>query len=266
MMSDYNLMEAIDSEQSRLEEYEELLVRRDQLLKKANSYRISYTAEFGDMLTENFKLKIECIKLKKSISYCRRRLNRGLAIDATKMRMEIEQEMKLYYVQLKEMMKETINAKSAMVVDEYRVMRSKKIYHRLVSILHPDVNKKITENEVLMELWNRIVEAYHRSDADTLDELEVLVHKTMEELGDAGIDLNLSDIEQRIEKVERQINEIITTEPYTYGEILYDEETRKAHREQLQAEHDDYEQYFAALQKALDEILAEGGAVIRSII
>ena len=64
-----HLIELINNEQERYEEYEELLVRRDQLSKDAGSYLIVYTKEFGDMITANFELKIDCIKKKKTISY-----------------------------------------------------------------------------------------------------------------------------------------------------------------------------------------------------
>ena len=113
-----------------------------------------------------------------------------------------------------------------------------------------------------MELWTRIAEAYQKSDVDELDDLEVLVHRTMEEMGDDSFELNLDDIETRIERLENQINEILTTEPYIYGEILCDEEKKQSYREQLQAEHDDYEQYLKSLTKALDEMLREGGVTL----
>ena len=48
------------------------------------------------------------------------------------------------------------------------------------------------------------------------------------------------------------------TEPYTYCELLHDESKKKAHREELQAEHDEYEAYLAELKKTLEEMLNEG--------
>ncbi|MCR5108011.1 MAG: hypothetical protein K6B28_07585 [Lachnospiraceae bacterium] len=261
-MNKTGLAEVIDSEQARYEEYTELLVRRDQLIKEAGSYMTAYTAEFGDLITANFELKIECIKKKKMISYCRRRMNRGLAIDATHMQDEIEQEMKLYYVQLKEMMTDTENAKKAESVGEYRFRRAKKIYRRLAKILHPDINKKTMEDENLKELWTRIAAAYQHSDVDELDDLEVLVHRAMEEIGDEGFEIDFSDIEERIERVERQINDILTTEPYTYGEILNDKEKKAAFLEQLKAEKEDYEQYLEILTKSLEEMLNAGGVTL----
>ena len=257
-----NSLMIMENSKERSDEYEELLLRRDQLFRESGSYMTAYTQEFGDLITANFELKVECIKKKKTISYCRRRMNRGLAIDTTRMQAEIDQEMTLYYTQLKEMLDDTERAKKAGTISEYRLSRAKKIYRRLTKILHPDINKKTAENENLMELWTRIAEAYQKSDVDELDDLEVLVRRAMEEMGDDSFELNLDDIETRIERVENQINEILTTEPYIYGDILCDEEKKQAYKDQLQAEHDDYEQYLESLTKALDEMLREGGVTL----
>lgn len=252
----------IENDNKRCEEYEELLLQRDQLFRECGSYMTAYTQVFGDLITANFELKVECIKKKKTISYCRRRMNRGLAIDTTRMQAEIDQEMTLYYTQLKEMSEDNERAKKAGTISEFRLNRAKKIYRRLTKLLHPDINKKTLENENLRELWERIAKAYQHSDADELDDLEVLVRRAMDDLGDDSFELNLDDIETRIERVENQINDILTTEPYIYGELLEDEEKKQAYREQLQAEHDDYEQYLESLTKTLDEMLREGGVTL----
>lgn len=249
----------IENDDRRYKEYEELLLKRDQLYRESDSVMISYTKEFGDLITKNFELKVECIKKKKTISYCRRRLNRGLAIDTACMSKEIEKEMTLYNEQLKDMLRDNERARNAKTVSEFSLNRSKKLYRRLTKLLHPDINKKTMENEKLMELWGRIAKAYQNSDADELDDLEVLVRRAMDGLGDDSFELNPDDIEKRIERVEDQINEILTTEPYIYRDLLFDEEKRKAYKEQLAAEHDNYEQYLKSLEETLDEMLCVEG-------
>ena len=244
-------------DKDRYDDYTELLVQRDQLQKEAGSYLVSYTIEFGEQICANFELKIQCIKVKKSISYCRRRLNRGLSVDASKMEEEIDHEMKVYYLQLNEMQTDYDHAKEARTVDGVAVMRAKRIYRRLAKLLHPDINEKTEQNDELMNLWNRIVDAYRSTDAQKLEELEVLAKRKLEELGEEGFEKDYSDLEERIERVERQIDNILNTEPYTYKELLMDEEKKKAFHDTLQAEHDDFEQYLATLQHALDEMMKE---------
>lgn len=248
------------TDEQTMKEYEELLVKRDQYIKEAGSYQTAYIAEFGELIDANFELKVECIKVKKTISYCRRRMNRGLAVDVARMQSEIAQEMTLYYAQLKEMQSETEAAKAAPFLSEYQVSRSKKIYRRLAKKLHPDINAKTATTETLKDLWNRIVIAYHKSDPEALAELEVLARAELEKLGDDGWAIAFDDIEERIERVEREINEILTTEPYTYRALLEDEEKKKAHRAELEEEHEDLTRYLDDLRRTLEAMLAEGGA------
>lgn len=248
-----------DNTDKRYEEYEELLIKRDQLFRESGSIMTAYTKEFGEQICANFELKVECIRKKKTISYCRRRMNRGLPIDINRMQAEIEKEMALYNIQLKELAESAGRAKEAGTISEYRLARSKKIYRRLTKLLHPDINKRTAESDDLMKLWTRISDAYQRSDADELEDLEVLVRKALETLGDESFELNLDDIDARIERIMNQINDIITTEPYIYGELLENEEKKKVYREQLQAEHDDYKQYLETLTGTLNDLLSEGG-------
>ncbi|MCR5800298.1 MAG: hypothetical protein K6G69_09505 [Lachnospiraceae bacterium] len=256
------LMKVTDKDDEKYEQYEELLVRRDQLFKDAGSYMTGYTLEFGEMINANFELKVECIKKKKTISYCRRRINRGLKIDTLHMQEEIEAEMKLYYSQLEDMSRELTDAKNAETISEYRLVRAKKIYRRLAKKLHPDINPGTKKDESLRELWQRITEAYRKSDIDELEDLEALTKKTIEDMGSEKFEIKIKDIDKRIERVERQINEILTTEPYIYGELLRDETKVKNMKESLQSEHENYEQYLEILTKDLEEILREGGATL----
>lgn len=121
-----NSLMIMENSKARSDEYEELLLRRDQLFRESGSYMTAYTQEFGDLITANFELKVECIKKKKTISYCRRRMNRGLAIDTARMNAEIEQEMTLYYNHLKEMLDDNKRAKKAGTISEFRLSRAKK--------------------------------------------------------------------------------------------------------------------------------------------
>ncbi|MBO4478729.1 MAG: hypothetical protein J5757_10500 [Lachnospiraceae bacterium] len=244
-------------DKDRYDDYTELLVQKDQLQKEALSYQIAYTQEFGELICANFELKIQCIKVKKSISYCRRRLNRGLAVDPVKMDEEIEREMKAYYLQRDELQADYAQAKKAGMTDGITYMRAKKIYRRLAKLLHPDINGKTEQDAELSDLWNRIVAAYMRNDAQKLEELEVLAKHRLEELGADSFEKDYSNLEERIEEVEREIDIIISTEPYTYKEILEDEEKIKELRNTLQAEHDDFEQYLATLKQALEEMMKE---------
>ena len=253
---------AEETVQALLRELAELLVQRDQYNKEAGSNMTGYIQEFGELLIKNFELKISCIEKKKAISYCRRRINRGLPVELKRMKEELEAEMKHYYMQLKEMTDEAEAARTAETIEGWRITLAKKIYRRLAKLLHPDINKRTETDETLKDLWRRIVLAYNASNVEELEDLEVLVRNALEELGETPVETDTKKLETRIERVERQISEIITTEPYTYGEMLRDEEKKQEYRNRLQEEHDDMETYLAELQATLEDIVQGGELTI----
>jgi len=256
------IVKKMESSDKRYAEYEDLLIKRDQLAREAGSILTAYTKEFGDMINANFELKIKCIRTKKAISYCHRMMNRGLSVNVDLMNETLDKEMKLYNDQLQCMLEDTKNAKNSGMIDEFRLSRSKKIYRRLAKILHPDMNGATKENTKLSDLWDRIYQAYLRSDVDELENLEVLVHKTMEGLGGKAFDVKIDNIEERIEKIENQINDFISSEPYIYKEYLLDDEKKAAYRDQLRDEHLEYEDYLKMLTDALNELLKQGEVTI----
>lgn len=256
-MTDIRLYEGnIDD---RYKEYEELLIRRDQLYEEASSILITYTKEFGDLITSNFELKIECIKKKKAIAYCGKMINRGVQIDAAMMNQEIDRDMQLYYAELDDMIRKNNASKNAETVPKFRVQRAKKIYRRLAKQIHPDVNRKTSEDADLKKLWDKIAKAYKLYDVDELEDLEFLVRIKLDDMGEAGFVRAYDNVEDRISRIENEINEILTTEPYTFVKILENDKSITEYREKLQAEHEEYEKYLKELTNTLENVLREGG-------
>ncbi|MCR5768216.1 MAG: J domain-containing protein [Lachnospiraceae bacterium] len=257
-----DMIKVKDNREERITEYKELLCRRDQLEKEAGSILISYTREFGEEIARNFELKVECIKKKKMIAYCQKQINRGRSIDVNTMNGMIENEMQMYYLELKEMAAKNAAAKNATTSSEIRIQRSKKVYRRLAKMLHPDVNMKTMIDPALRDLWERIADAYRMNDCEAIEDLEVLVRNRMEALGDEGFEIAFADIEERIERVEQQINEIISTEPYTYLELLTDDKHKAAKHKELEKEYKEFGKYRKELEDALDKLISSGGVGI----
>ena len=248
-----------DNREAGIEEYEELLCRRDQLNKEASSLQISYTLEFGELITEIFENKVECIKKKKQIAFCQKQINRGESINVDLMNSMVDQDMQLYYYQLDELMRNNKAAKESRTVDDFRIRRSKRLYRRLAKMLHPDINRRTREENELRDLWERVYDAYIRSDVEALEDLEVLARKVMEDYGMDGFTYIIDDLEDRIDRVQRQINEILTTEPYTYRELLYNDEKKAELKEKLENEKEEYRKYMEELADTLEGLLKSGG-------
>lgn len=249
-------MEVIRITSGDYERYEDLLLQRDQLEKEAESYRMEYTREFGDLITESFKLKIECIGIKKAIFYCQTKKNRGEELDPDDMRDYLNTHMAAYYAELNDLIAQHKFSKSGKPVSQNQVSEVKKIYRKLAKLLHPDISPLTSENPELMEMFQDVIVAYRYNDLKRLQELDVLIAKTLDELGADHAEIVIPNVEERISELEEEIFRILSTEPYTYRELLSDAIKLEEKKKALIKEIDDYKKYMAELQSYLNEMTA----------
>lgn len=236
--------------------YEELINRRDELKKEAFQYHADYVREFGDLILELFRKKIECIQKKKTIEYCQAALNHGKSVDQAQLQAYLEKEMADFQTQLRDMVEEHEAALKSTVVTEKDLLEIKRIYHRLVKKIHPDINPAVTGSEELMDLWHRVSLSYSCNDLKALQELEILVMQALESA--SFDDLDIPDIEEKIIELEREIKEIMETDPYQYKFLLADSKAVEAKKEDLRAEMKTYEDYSKQLDEVLEGILGSG--------
>lgn len=256
-------MDLIRIKNASYDRYEELLLRRDSLEQESESILINYTRQFGELTTAIFEEKIACIRQKKAIAYCQAQINRGTSIDTNQMQNYLNENMALYYHELHVMLRQNEDARNAKTVTIADEQRSKKLYRRLAKMLHPDINPQTLESEVLADLWNRIVAAYRALNPIELSNLEVLVNKAISDLGLGSIDVEIPDMEQRIQNLEDDINEILTTEPYIWQTLLEDENLVNAKTTELEKELEEYKKYHEELDTILNNLIAQGGVTIQ---
>ena len=259
-------MDLVRSSETKYEEYERLLLERDQLLKDAESIWICYTKTFGQMIADVFEEKLECIRLKKTISYYQAALNHGGVVNPAEMEAYLSREMAAYQAELERMLEEQKRCGEAGTSSAYEVKRAKQLYRRLAKRIHPDINPETDKQEALQELWLRILAAYRQNDVKALSELEVLVSKALEELGIGKICVEIPDIEEKVEALKDEILEIRGTEPYTYGELLEDASAVEKKKNELAEELESYRKYRQELEDVIREMLESGGIRFRWIM
>lgn len=244
--------EIIRVKNSSYGKYEELLIRRDNLIKESFQLEMDYMREFGDEILKLFELKLTCIRKKKTITYCQAIANRGEAINQNELQDYLLKEMAAYQAQLNEMVDNNNAAKKSATISQIELMQIKKIHRRLAKVLHPDINPLTEKNEKLMDLWQRIMLAYSCNNLKDLQELELLVNAALDELGKDGvIEIDIPNIDEKISKVEEEIAQIINTDPYLYKFLLQDENAVEEKHKALNEEMKIYEDY----EKQLDELL-----------
>lgn len=250
----------IKSKNSSYALYEELLLRRDKLLKDAFQYERAYTSEFGDMILDIFQMKIDCIRKKKTIEYCQAYANRGQSVDHELLAEYLRQEMQPFKQQLDDMIEDANNAKKRKPVSEIDLLAIKRIYHRLVKKIHPDINPMINDIPELFDLWQRIQIAYNCNDKKSMQELELLTEAALEQfgIGDMDYKIEIPDIEEKIAELRAEIAEIRSTDPYTYIYILEDPNAIDEKKAQLSEELKSYEDYSKQLDDVIEGLMGKG--------
>ena len=243
--------EMIKGENRAYEKYEEVLIRRDNLKKEAAQYHHEFIRVFGDYITESFKLKIECIKKKKMISYCQKLENQGKKILSSSLEAFIEKEMADYQAELDAMILDVNAARSAGTISTMDLKRIKEIYYGLVKLLHPDLHPELADDEQIKEYWKKIEIAYRHNHLDDMQELDIVVRTYLKRRGFDDLDIEVEDVEAKIKRVEDEITEIITTNPYLYKILLNDERSVKEKTIEYKDEIESYKSY----SERLDEIL-----------
>lgn len=250
-------MEIVKSKNADYVRYEELLVLREKVEKEASFIELRYLNLFGQDVLELYKLQISCIECKKRIGYCQACINRNDIIDIDSLEIYIQKEMQMYKRKLEELIAKCRQSRSLTVLSKETMTAIKKLYRKLAKMLHPDLHPFVQGNKALLKLWQRIVDAYRWNDLEMLEELEVLVKMKLENLQNIEIDINIPHLQEKIKKLEKEIDDITTSEPYTYKEIIESPFKIYEKQKELNEEIEKYRTYLQELEQVLQELLPE---------
>lgn len=238
--------------------YEELLMRRDAIKKEAFQYERAYVREFGDLILEIFQMKLECIRKKKTIEFCQAAANHGQSVDQNQLQEYLHKELAAFQEQLNGMVADAEAAKNTSRVTEVELLQIKKIYHKMVKQVHPDINPMVEKSEKLQELWQRVIVAYNCNDLKLMQETEILITKALEQMGNETIDIEIPNIDEKIAELEAEIVKIRETDPYQYKFLLEDSEAVEEKKNSLKEEKKSYEEYGNQLDEILNGLLENG--------
>lgn len=238
--------------------YEELILKRDAVKKEAFIYEQEYIRKFGDLILEIYEMKLECIRKKKTIEFCQAKANHGLDVDQAMLQNYLEEELAEYQEHFNAMIQEKEAAENSGEITEFELLNIKKIYHKLVKKIHPDINPMVEKSIPLKELWQRVVVAYNCNDINLMQETEVLISKALEQLGNEKIEIEIPDIDEKIADLEEEISKICGTDPYQYKFLLDDEAAVSEKKKSLLEEKKSYEEYSNQLEEILSALLQSG--------
>ena len=241
-----------------LDRYEKLLLLKNDLKKECFLLEQEYTRVFGKEVVEIFHLQIECARKVKTIEFCQMYLNRGQDPDEEALQQYVQQETRELIDHLQAMQAAYQNAKDATEISEEELKTIKTLYRGIAKQIHPDIHPELAEVEELQDLWNQVNIAYQCNDLEQLKELQFLISITLAGISEQKAPPDIPDVEEKIRKLEWEIREIRSKDPYRYKKLFSKPELVEEKHLDLQRQAEEYRQYSARLDERLNQILPEG--------
>ena len=138
----------------------------------------------------------------------------------------------------------------------------KKLYRKIVKLLHPDVHPNPTPKE--KELLNQAIQAYDRGDLEAMQKIwqeltgsgAALEEETFEDSpeGIAKMREILKNLRKRLKELDEEIRQIRSAFPYTMKEFLENEEAVEKRRSQLLEQIDQTRKRNRQLNERIQEL------------
>ncbi len=229
--------------------YVRLLLEKEKIVKTNFQVQQRFIELFGDLRLEMLKVEIEIAKIKKEMEYLVRKKNRNESYDLEEMDDFVNQALEGMRAQYERMKEEQTQLKNKKMLSQEEVKEVKRLYRRLVKLVHPDLNPHQTKEQ--KELWHQLQEAYRNNDLVWLRELNVLiVFKTK-----GHEEVEIEDLEDKIEVMREEIALLKEEDLYQMRELVFDEEWIEAYKEQYERERSDFEVYLRSLQKEKEKLI-----------
>ena len=229
--------------------YVRLLLEKEKIVKTNFQVQQRFIELFGDLRLEMLKVEIEIAKIKKEMEYLVRKKNRNESYALEEMDDFVNQALEGMKAQYERMKEEQAQLKNKKMLSQEEVKEVKRLYRRLVKLVHPDLNPHQTKEQ--KELWHQLQKAYRNNDLAWLRELNVLI--VLKTKGHEEVEIE--DLEDKIEAVREEIALLKEEDLYQMRELVFDEEWIDAYKEQYERERSDFEVYLRSLQKEKEKLI-----------
>lgn len=242
-----------------------LVVERDELRYSiAPQIAAEYQIKLGALEWRVFQLDCEIRAFVRRVEMAQVALNRGEEPNYKRIEAEIETEFAAWREQIKQQAREIEAAKERENTPTLSRAESRELhalYRKLAFALHPDILKNPDERR--RKLWLRVAEAYKNGDLKTLRTVRLLISDESSETAPNEENLSVLEIlknrnhelKQSCEKLLDEINEIKSTAPYVWCEILDDAAELERRQNNLREQIETLREKRAELVKNWAEIM-----------
>lgn len=238
-----------------------LLLERDELqFIVCKNIETEYMLRLGGIEYRVYEAECTVLRLKRKIELIQAKKNRQEKVIISVIEETLDNEFDEYKKQLDEQiskMNEALARSKAEALSPEDNKELKRIYRKIVKILHPDINPDTTDSQI--KLFDNAVSAYKNGDLETLRIIgEMIVGAPAHEMGRNAMS-QLAEERDRllnmVMSVRESIDKIKTAYPYTMKDIIEDEERIKKKKLELESILEQNNELLLLYKEKLEEIL-----------
>lgn len=220
-----------------------------------------YFMHFGALEYKAYELQCKILRINRKIHLIQLRINRDEPVPLQAIEQQLDIEYADYIKTLEEKMDQMNDALHRSNAAEWLCERDtaelKKLYHKIVRRLHPDVNKNTTPQE--KQLFLNAVLAYENADLYAMRTIALLLEESADRVETIG---SLKEMQNKKEYLTRQCHDIQTriervknSFPYTEKELLQDKERVAARIDELNTLIAEYKETYVRYEQRLKAIM-----------
>lgn len=229
-------------------------------LKEATAIRIEYTEKIGQYECQQYELFLQYEELKHKVEMVQALINRGEEVDMTVIDHEVAEILTSHYDKLNGMrliVDEMNNYNNGFEISIEVIAEIKRIYRKLMKILHPDVLDP--ELGFDADLWEKTQNAYKRNDIETLRMIDDIVGDTVSAPLEAKEETELIDTASRLElaiaRYQMMLVEIRKKFPFTETEHLKNDAWVRTRQAEIKKSIEEYQKSLIFMAAILNGLL-----------